>query len=125
MSDGSSTTQITLRSRRASWQLVHSGPSARLKHSRQLPMRSLTSRIASASASASSCEERRMKKARRWAVRWPTPGSRASCAIRLSTEGAYKLLAAPSEARQAETAQLAHHLLLLQLLRGRDGAVHG
>src|ERR671937_2843523 len=123
MSDGSSTTQITLRSRRASWQLVHSGPSARLKHSRQLPMRSLTSRMASASASASSCEERRMKKARRCAVRWPTPGSRASCAIRLSTEGAYKLLrAAPSEAGQAEAAQMAHHLLLLQLLRGRDGA---
>ena len=59
MSDGASTTQISERSRRPSEQKRQSGSSLRLKHSLQKPTRSLTTRIASASASASSGGTRR------------------------------------------------------------------
>ena len=58
------------------------GPSARLKHSSQRPTFSFTSRIASASAAASSSGARSRWKASRCAVRWPIPGSRESSATR-------------------------------------------
>jgi len=51
------------------------GPSARLKQISHSPIRSLTSRIASASASASSSEARSRWNASRCAVRPPMPGS--------------------------------------------------
>src|SRR3954468_2742813 len=126
MSLGSSTTQITVRSRRASWQIGQSGPSARLKHSSQKPIRSLTSRMASASASASSGLALRMWKASRCAVRRPIPGSRASWTIRFSTDGEYtrgQILSEAGDAQAARAAELAHHPLLLELLRGRQRTV--
>ena len=66
---------------------TQSSSSVRLPHSRQKPMRSFTSRIASASASASSSGTRRRWNASRCAVRVPIPGRRESCAIRFSTAG--------------------------------------
>ena len=77
---GSSTTQIVDRSRLGSAQIRQSGPSARLKHPSQRPTFSFTSRIAVASAAASSSGARRMWKASRCAVRWPIPGRRESSA---------------------------------------------
>jgi hypothetical protein len=74
-SPGSSTTQIIVGSRRSSWQIAQRGPSARLKQISQRLIFSFTSRIASASAAASSAEVRRMWKASRCAVRLPMPGS--------------------------------------------------
>jgi hypothetical protein len=59
-SDGSSTTQISPGSRRSSVQMRQRGPSARLKQTSHRPIRSLTSRIASASAVASSPSARNM-----------------------------------------------------------------
>ena len=53
-SPGSSTTHRMLGSRRSSAQIVQRGPSARLKQISHSPMRSLTSRMAAASANASS-----------------------------------------------------------------------
>jgi hypothetical protein len=89
-SPGSSTTQIRPPSRRSSWQMRQRGSSARLKQISQSPMRSLTSRIASARPVASSASARMMWKARRWAVRWPTPGSLPSSVMRRWTGGGYK-----------------------------------
>ena len=89
-SPGSSTTQMRLASRRSSWQMRQRASSARLKHTSHSPMRSLTSRMASASALASSASLRRMWKARRWAVRWPMPGSLPSSVISRWTGGGYK-----------------------------------
>src|SRR4051812_16954140 len=114
------------RSRRASAQMVQSSSSVRFPHSRQKPMRSFTSRIASASANASSFGTRRMWKARRWAVRVPTPGRRESCAIRLSTSGENT---APLclEARQAQSLEAAHgapELRLHQVLGVLQRLVH-
>ena len=74
-SPASSTTQITDGSRRSSAQIMQRAPSARLKQISQNPIFSLTSRIASANALASSGCARRMWKASRCAVRAPTPGS--------------------------------------------------
>jgi hypothetical protein len=54
---------------------------ARLKQISHWPTVSLTSRMASASASASSSEVLRMWKASRCAVRCPMPGRRASSVI--------------------------------------------
>src|SRR4051794_11871227 len=85
MSLGSSTTQIRAGSRRGSSHTLQSGPTARLKQTSHSPTVSLTSRIASARASASSLDSRRMWKASRWAVRWPTPGRRFSSVIRRLT----------------------------------------
>jgi hypothetical protein len=75
-------------SRRSSVQMRQRGSSARLKQISQSPMRSLTSRIAAARPSASSASARRMWKARRWAVRWPMPGSLPSSVISRWTGGA-------------------------------------
>src|SRR3954470_23013191 len=126
MSEGDSTTQISERSRRGSLQNVHSVSSVRLKHSVQKPTRSLTTRIASASASASSGGTRSRWNASRCAVRCPTPGSRASCVTSASTAGESKL-----EAREPEPAEPARdrsHALLLQrgcLAKGlRDRCEH-
>ncbi len=85
---GSSTTQITWASRRLSWQIWQVASVARLKHTSHWPTFSLTSRMASASANASSSEARRMWKASRCAVRWPMPGKRASSVIRRLTGAA-------------------------------------
>src|SRR5438876_2365107 len=125
MSLGSSTTQISARSRRASWQIWHSGPSARLKHSSQNPIFSFTSRIASARARACSGEYLRITNASRWAVRRPMPGSRASWTIRFSTAGEYNgwVRSHARDAEAAHAAELAHHLLLLHLLCSCDGSV--
>ena len=78
---------MIVRSRRASRQIAQSSSSVRLPHSLQKRTRSFTSRIASASAFASVFDTWRMWKASRCAVRLPMPGSRVSCATRLSTEG--------------------------------------
>lgn len=88
MSPGSSTTQMTEASRRSSEQMVQVSPSERLKQTVQKPIFSLTSVIASASASASAGSRRRMWKASRWAVRVPIPGSLLSSVIRRWTGAA-------------------------------------
>ena len=87
-SPASSTTQMTVGSRRASSQIVQRGPSARLKQISHGPISALTSRIASDSAMASSSVLRRMWKARRCAVRAPMPGSLPSSVMRRWTGGA-------------------------------------
>src|SRR4051812_11237385 len=127
-SPGSSTTQMSSASRRASWQMRQRSSSARLKHTWHRPMRSLTSRMASASAVASSTSARRMWNARRWAVRWPIPGSLPSSVIRRWTGGAYKR-ARGSEAGQAQRAEVhaarePAELALLELLGGAQRLVH-
>src|SRR4051794_5982529 len=91
-SPGSSTTQITPPSRRSSWQIRQRGSSARLKQTSQSRMRSLTSRMASASAPASSASVRRMWNASRWAVRCPIPGSLPSSVTSRWTGGASRPL---------------------------------
>src|SRR4051794_32166429 len=103
-SPGSSTTHMSEGSRRSSVQIAHSGPSARLKQRSHRPMRSLTSRMASARPCASSSSERRMWKASRCAVRWPMPGSLPSSVIRRWTGAGYKPVV--SEARQPEAAEV-------------------
>src|SRR3954471_16172174 len=101
--------------------------SVRLPHSVQKRTRSFTSSIAAASASASSFGRESRWNARRCAVRCPTPGSRVSCATRLSTAGEttaelclpMRLTrpAAPSEA-ESQRPQVSHlQLRLGQLLR--------
>jgi hypothetical protein len=92
-STGCSTTQTTVRSRLASRQMPHNSSSVRFPHSRQKRTRSFTSTIADARASASSFSVERRWKASRWAVREPIPGSRVSCATRLSTDGLSTLAA--------------------------------
>src|SRR3954468_6201067 len=126
-SPGSSTTQMSSASRRSSWQMRQRSSSARLKHTWHRPMRSLTSRMASASAVASSMSARRMWNARRWAVRCPIPGSLPSSVIRRWTGGAYKR-AGGSEAGQAQRAQVhaarePAELALLELLGGAQRLV--
>src|SRR5213083_819025 len=114
------------RSRRASEQMVQSSSSVRFPHSRQKPMRSLTSRIASARAKASSFGTRRMWNARRCAVRVPTPGRRDSCAIRLSTSG-LNMPAYCLQARQAQSLEVAHRtaeLRLHEVLGGLERLIH-
>src|SRR5919107_507950 len=126
-SPGSSTTQMRAASRRSSWQMRQRSSSARLKQIWHRPMRSLTSRIASASALASSASARRMWNARRWAVRCPIPGSLPSSVIRRWTGGAYKRGLEPRQAQRAEihAAGQAAELALLQLLGGAHGLVDG
>ena len=85
---GSSTTQITPWSRRVSVQIRQRGSSVRLKHTSHSPIFSFTSTIASARAEESSAGARRMWKARRCAVRLPTPGSFESSMISRWTGGA-------------------------------------
>ena len=85
---GSSTTQITPWSRRVSVQIRQRGSSVRLKHTSHRPIFSFTSRMASASAEESSADARNMWKAKRWAVRLPTPGSFESSVISRWTGGA-------------------------------------
>src|SRR3954470_10891307 len=131
-SPGSSTTQMSSASRRSSWQIRQRGSSARLKQTSQSPMRSLTSRIASASALASSASTRSRWKARRWAVRCPMPGSLPSSVIRRWTGGAYKRRLGrgrPSEAQaerpEVHAAGQPAELGLLQLLGGAQRLVDG
>src|SRR5438477_3764216 len=124
-SPGSSTTQISPASRRSSWQIRQRGSSARLKQISQKPMRSLTSRIASARALASSASARRRWNARRWAVRWPTPGSLPSSVIRRWTGGAYKLSLEARQAQVAEPAGEPAHLRRGKLLRRAQRLVGG
>src|SRR6185312_9601893 len=133
-SPGSSTTQMSSVSRRSSWQMRQRGSSARLKQTSQSRMRSLTSRIASARARASSGSVRRMWKASRWAVRCPIPGSLPSSVIRRWTEGAYKRVSGPSrdgplleaqpERPEIHAAGEPAELGLLELLRGTQALVH-
>jgi len=65
---------------------------ARLKQTSQCPTVALTSRIASASPSASSSEALRMWKASRCAVRCPMPGRRASSVMSRLTGAANRVL---------------------------------
>src|SRR3954452_6955641 len=124
-SPGSSTTQMSSASRRSSWQIRQRGSSARLKHTSHSPMRSFTSRIASASALASSASARRMWNARRWAVRCPIPGSLPSSVIRRWTGGAYKRGSEPQAQRaQVHPARHPAQLRLLELLGGAQTLVH-
>src|SRR4051812_28252391 len=74
-------------SRRASRQMAQTSSSVRFPHSLQKRTRSFTSSIAADSASASSRGRCSRWNASRCAVRVPTPGSRESCATRLSTAG--------------------------------------
>src|SRR6185436_10876629 len=127
-SPGSSTTQMSSVSRRSSWQMRQRGSSARLKQTSQSRMRSLTSRIASARARASSGSVRRMWKASRWAVRCPIPGSLPSSVIRRWTEGAYKRVSGPRSEAQPERAEVhaarePAELGLLELLGGAHALV--
>ena len=86
-STGCSTTQMTVRSRRASAQIAHSSSSVRFPHSRQKRTRDFTSSIACASSSASSARAESRWNASRCAVRRPMPGSFVSCVTRFSTAG--------------------------------------
>src|SRR4051795_8240024 len=123
-SPGSSTTQTSDASRRASRQTRQRGPSARLKQTSHSPTRSLTSRIASARASASRESERRMWKASRCAVRCPIPGSLPSSVIRRWTGGAYKPGSEPqAERAQVHAARQPAELRLLELLGGAQTLV--
>src|SRR5689334_661578 len=94
-------------------------------------MRSFTSRIASASASASGPGARRRWNARRCAVRRPTPGRRASSCTSRSAEGgsirgSETGDAEPAEPREArEPAGDRAELLLLDLLGGAARLVDG
>ena len=85
---GSATTQMTDRSRLG---LAHmaQGPSPSVKfwHTGQQWMAFLASRMASAKAAASSSGRERTKKASRWAVLRPMPGSRANCSTSFSRAG--------------------------------------
>src|SRR3954462_2988220 len=81
MSLGSSTTQMSVGSRRGSSHTLQIGPTARLKQTSHSPTVSLTSRIASARASASSLERRRMWKGSRWAVALPPRGGEGECVL--------------------------------------------
>jgi hypothetical protein len=85
---GCSTTQIVAASRRSSWQMRQVASVARLKQISHWPTVSLTSRMESARASASSSETLRMWNASRCAVRCPMPGRRASSVIRRLTGAA-------------------------------------
>src|SRR3954452_10455838 len=89
-SPGSSTTQMMPPSRRSSWQMRQRGSSARLKQISHGRIFSLTSRMASASAVASSGSTRSRWNASRCAVRWPMPGSLPSSVTRRWTGGANK-----------------------------------
>jgi len=89
---GSSTTQITSVLRRSSSQIRQRGPTARLKQTSHWPTVSLTSRMESARASASSSETLRMWNASRCAVRCPMPGRRASSVIRRLTGAANRAI---------------------------------
>src|SRR3954470_5324981 len=133
-SPGSSTTQISARSRRSSVQIVQRGPSARLKQTSQRVIFSLTSRIASASAWASCGLARRTWKASRWAVRLPMPGSLPSSVTSRWTGGASKRArrleagqAQPAEpaARAAEAARHVAHLARRELLGRAQRLVDG
>src|SRR3954468_11354345 len=125
-SPGSSTTQMSPASRRSSWQIRQRSSSARLKQTWQSPIRSFTSRMASASAVASSVSARRMWKASRCAVRCPIPGSLPSSVMRRWTGGAYKPGSEPqAERAQVHAARQPAELRLLQLLGGAHGLVDG
>src|SRR5947209_10359151 len=126
-SDGSSTTQMRSGSRRSSVQMRQRGPSARLKHTSQRPIRSLTSRMAWARANASSSPTRRMWKARRWAVRPPTPGRRESSVINRWTGGAYTTARGlePGQTEVAEAAGDPAELRVRELLRRAKAFVDG
>src|SRR3954452_12990921 len=122
-SPASSTTQITEESRRSSAQIVQRGPSATLKQISQNPIFSLTSRIASASALASSGSARRMWNASRCAVRAPTPGSLPSSVTSRWIGGANKLEARQAEAAEVQPAGQAAHLARGELLRRAQALV--
>src|SRR5580700_7502595 len=79
---GSSTTQTRRWLRVALVQYTQGSTSVMLLHTEQRRRLALTSRTATARASASSSLERRMWKARRWALFAPTPGSFFSSSIR-------------------------------------------
>src|SRR5262245_10915860 len=78
---------MTVRSRRESRQISQTSSSVRFPHSRQKRTRSFTSRIASASASASVFDTWSRWNVSRCAVRVPIPGRRVSWATRFSTAG--------------------------------------
>src|SRR4051795_2950028 len=130
-SPGSSTTQMIDASRRSSRQMRQRGPSARLKQTSHSPMRSLTSRMASASALASSGDWRRMWNASRCAVRWPMPGSLPSsvtsrwigAGLALNASHAGQAQPAQGSAGSAGAAGDAAHLARRQLLGLVDGLV--
>src|SRR3954466_7520833 len=123
-SPGSSTTQMSPASRRSSWQIRQRSSSARLKQTWQSPIRSLTSRMASARAVASSVSARRMWNASRCAVRCPIPGSLPSSVIRRWTGGAYKPGSEPqAERAQVHAAREPAELRLLELLGGAQALV--
>ena len=114
------------------------GPSARLKQTSQSPIFSLTSRIASASAFASSALVRRTWNASRCAVRLPTPGSLPSsvtrrwrggasrsylCLRRAARLGGMPPPGPPGAAAAEQAAEAAHAAELLER-RGRVHAAH-
>src|SRR5512143_2828170 len=79
---GSSTTQTMRWLRVALEQYTQGSTSVMLLHTEQRRSASLIWRMAAASASASSSVERRMWKAKRWALLVPTPGSFFSSSIK-------------------------------------------
>jgi hypothetical protein len=87
-SRGSSTTQMTVSSLRASLHMEQDSPSEMLKQVEQNLTLSLTSTIARASSTASSLGMERMKKAILCADLGPIPGSPQSLSIRFSSGAA-------------------------------------
>ncbi len=87
MAEGSSTTQMTVGSRRGSEHTGHRPPSANEKHSVQAVMRSTTAAMASLSARGRSGGAFSRWNASRCALRGPIPGRRASSVTSASTDG--------------------------------------
>src|SRR3954465_1916626 len=115
---GSSTTQMTVRSRRGSRQTRHSSCSLTLPQIRQKRTLSFTSVSAETSRRTSTGSAASRWNAIRWALLGPTPGSRPSSSIRSCTAPSYigRLHAGQPEA--AHPLGQRTHLLLGQLRRG-------
>ena len=85
---GSATTQTTPPSRFSLAQMAQGpSPSVRFWHTGHREMLFLASRMEEAKVSTSSSGRERVKKASRWAVLWPMPGSRANCSTSFSRAG--------------------------------------
>src|SRR3954465_15877101 len=101
---GSSTTQMTVRSRRGSRQTRHSSCSLTLPQIRQKRTLSFTSVSAETSRRTSTGSAESRWKAMRWALFGPTPGRRPSSSIRSWTAPSYTVLQ-PREPEPAATAE--------------------
>src|SRR4051812_35136822 len=120
---GSSTTQMTVRSRRASPQIRHSSASATFPHMRQKRTLSFTSTSTDARRRTSAGSAASRWKAIRCALLGPTPGSRPSSSMRSWTAPSYMWAHLhPGQPEAAHSLGQRAHLLLGQLAR-RAGRV--